>query len=386
MIRVRMAAALVVTAISSVVMTAQQVPVSPIATAIDQLVSFDFAIRTEAARTLRRAPAGDVVPALAGAARQHSDSYVRYLALVLLAGFGDASAESTMRLLMGDPNDRLRAVIYGWFEHHPSREMLPTLVAALDREQSEFVRPALTRALVAAHREPAARAAVEPLILAGEDYFRGSVIDALGDYQVSWARAAIADVAKLDGPLQDDSILALGKIGDRASLPGLAVLQKTAGPETQTSLAAASCLITRECDAALDYLAKTLAFAADDPQHQPLLRSTAFALGALARRGERRALAILLTVGEPAGDPARAAIGLAVGHVALRNAGIILDVLETRTSVESAGDLLLDGFDMLSEDFEEEGFFVQIRKAYWAAPEGSARRRVAQALIDKLEF
>jgi len=41
---------------------------------------------------------------------------------------------------------------------------------------------------------------------------------------------------------------------------------------------------------------------------------------------------------------------------------------------------------MLSEDLEEERFFVEIRRAYWAAPETSVRRRVAQTLIDKLEF
>lgn len=361
----------------------------PIQTAIDQLVSFDFETRTEAARTLRRAPAAEVVPALARAARQHSDSYVRYRALVLLAGFGDASAQSTMQLLMGDRNDRLRAVIYGWFEHHPDPDVVPALIAALDREQSEFVRPSLTRALAAAHANPAARRAIEPLIVSGEDYFRGAVIEALGDYQVAWARPAIEKVAQLDGPLQDDSILALGKIGDRASIPVLAELQKSAPPRTQTSLVAASCLITRECDSALDYLDKTLRFAEADLEYQTLLRSAAFALGALARRGNARALTILLDVGEPSTDPARAAIGLAVGHVALRNPTLILDVFEQRASLEPAAALLLDSFDMLSEDFEEERFFVEIRRAYWAAPEGptgDARRRVAQALIEKLEF
>ena len=186
--------------------------------------------------------------------------------------------------------------------------------------------------------------------------------------------------------LQDDAIVALGKIGSRDSLSLLATLQKTVRAETQPSIAAASCLITKDCAAHIDYLSKTLAFAASDPQYQAVLRSAAFSLGALARRGERQALGVLLDAGEPAKDPARAAIALAVGNVALRSPGVMLDALETRKSLDQAATLLLDAFDMLSEDFEEERFFVEIRRAYWAAPEGSARRRVAQALIEKLEF
>ncbi len=379
------AGVLVVAGISGIAAMEQQTP-PQLATAIDQLVSFDFATRTEAARIVRRTPAAEAVPALAAAARDHKDGYVRYRALVLLAGYGDASAGSTMRMLIEDPNDRVRAVTYGWFEHHPNPQVVSVLIAALDREQSEYVRPALTRALAASHVEPDARRALAPLILRGEDHFRGSVIEALGDYQASWARAAIADVATLDGPLQDDAVLALGKIGDRASLPVLAGLQKSGGPELQPSLAAASCLITKDCQAHVDYLSKTLVFAASDQQYQTLLRSAAFALSALASRGDRQPLTILLEVGEPSKDPVRAAIALAVGRVALRNPDLLLDVLETHKTLDQAGDLLLDAFDMLSEDFDEERFFVAIRRAYWAAPEDSARRRVAQALIDKLEF
>ncbi|HUR20396.1 MAG TPA: HEAT repeat domain-containing protein [Vicinamibacterales bacterium] len=354
--------------------------------AIDELVSFDFKTRTEAARVVRRAPAAQAVPALTAAAVTHKDGYVRYKALVLLAGYGDTSAGATMRKLLADPNDRVRAVTYGWFEHHPNPEVVSALIAALGREQSEFVRPALTRALAASQSQPAVQKALEPLIMRGEDYFRGSVIEALGDYQAAWAREAIAQVAMLSGPLQDDAIVALGKIGSRESLPVLATLQKAARDETQPSLAVATCLITRDCAPHLEYLAKTMAFSAADSKNQTLLRSASFALGALARRGDKQALAVLLDAGEPSRDPARAAIALAVGNVALRNPTVVLEVLENRKSLDLSATLLQDAFDMLSEDFEEERFFVEIRRAYWAAPEGSARRRVTQALIDKLEF
>ena len=56
------------------------------------------------------------------------------------------------------------------------------------------------------------------------------------------------------------------------------------------------------------------------------------------------------------------------------------------TSRDQTADLLLEGFDMLSEDFEEERFYAAIRRAFWAAPEGSDTRAAAELLIERLEF
>ena len=41
---------------------------------------------------------------------------------------------------------------------------------------------------------------------------------------------------------------------------------------------------------------------------------------------------------------------------------------------------------MLEEDFEEERFFVTVRRAYWAAAAGSPARKIAETLIQRLEF
>jgi hypothetical protein len=41
---------------------------------------------------------------------------------------------------------------------------------------------------------------------------------------------------------------------------------------------------------------------------------------------------------------------------------------------------------MLEEDFEEERFFALVRRAYWQAPAGSPERKVAETLIQVLEF
>ena len=54
-----------------------------------------------------------------------------------------------MRESRTSPNDRLRTVAYSFFEHHPDRALVGDLLAALDKEQGEFVRPALVRALAA---------------------------------------------------------------------------------------------------------------------------------------------------------------------------------------------------------------------------------------------
>ena len=57
-----------------------------------------------------------------------------------------------MEEAMVSPNDRLREVAYGYFEINPRPALAPKLLAALDKEEGEFVRPALVRAL-AAHAE-----------------------------------------------------------------------------------------------------------------------------------------------------------------------------------------------------------------------------------------
>jgi HEAT repeat protein len=357
-----------------------------VAAAIDKLGSFDFATRTEASRTVRRASPELVVSALVRATREHTDEYVRYRALVLLSGFGDATAAARMAEVIPDKNDRLRAVAYGWFERHPDAAMLPPLIDALARERSEFVRPALTRAIAAQGGDPRARAALIPLVTRGEDFFRGAVIDALGDYRGGYALEPIAEVARLDGPLQDDAIAAIGKIGDQSMLSLLAALQKTVPANVRPTIAAAVCLLGDNCEAQEDYLEKALAFAASGEENQSLLRGVSHALGVLARRGRPGALSTLLGVSTASREAVRAPVALSVGMVAVRNPEVILKALESRTDRDAVIELLRDGFDMLSEDFEEEQFYVAVRREFWAAPAGSPRRQVAEALISRLEF
>ncbi len=354
--------------------------------AIDQLGAVDYTTRMKAARMLRRAPAPQAVPALLEAAKDHKDGYVRYGALVLLTGFNDSRTRDLMLAMLGDPNDRLREVACEYAEHSLDPQMVPPLLAALGRESGEFVRPALLRALAAHGSDPKVREALLPEIARGQTLFRSALIEALGDYRANYAVAPLIETVQLEGPLQVDAAVALGKIGDKRALPALSAAQRTAARDTQPQIAAGICLLGVNCASHVDYIDKTLRFAVKNIGFQPLLRSAAAAAGALGQMGTAGAIGLLLDVGIPSEDPARAPIALALGAVALRNTTAVLNVLEKRADRDQSVLLLRDGFDMLEEPYEKERFFVAVRRAFWQAPEGSEPRKVAQALIDKLEF
>lgn len=397
--RARLAAALLAATIAASPAARAQAPTPPPAAvspgavspqelqaAIDQLGVIDFTVRTAAARTVRRAAAADAVPALLAAATGHEDGYVRFRALVLLAGFKDSRARGAMIDALDERNDRLRTVAYTFFEHNIDLDALPRLLDALGKEESEFVRPALTRAVAAYGSDPRVRERVTGLIMKGQDFFRSVVIEAAGDYKAAYALPALTEVAKLEGPLQDDAVLALGKIGDKRALATIVALQRTAPRNLQPTIAAAICLLGVNCSSHQGYLAKSLTFAIANSGYQDLLRASASGLAALAVAGNTEAAATLIEQGAPSRDPARAAIALALGTVALRNTTVLLDVLQRPALVAPATELLREAFDMLEEDFEEERFFVAVRAAYWKAPEGSPARATAEALIKGLEF
>jgi HEAT repeat protein len=363
-----------------------QSPASNLQTAINNLGKFEASTRVAASRDVRRAPAAQAVPALIAAASGHADGYVRFRALVLLAGFNDVRAREVMSTALDDPNDRLRTAAYAYFEHNKERGMSARLLKMLDKEDGEFVRPALTRALAAYGDEPEVQKQLASLVMRGQDLYRGAVIDALGDYRAGYAFAPISEVAKADGPLQEDAILALGKIGDKRALEVLQGLQRTAPRVRQPAVAASICLLGINCDSHEKFVIDTLNFALANIGFQDLLRASARALGALAAAGRDSAAAALLDAGIPARDPGRAPIALALGTVALRNTPLVVKVFGARGDLRDAALLLRDAFDMLEEDFEEERFFATVRRTYWQAPEGSAQRKVADTLIQVLEF
>ena len=360
--------------------------IEQIRAAIDKLADLDYPTRMAAGRTIRRAPTAQAVTALLQAVNEHSDGYVRFRALTLLTGYNDPRIADTMETAMASPNDRLREVAYAYFEMNPNPALAPKLLAALEKEEGEFVRPALVRALAAIPRDLKIIDVLMRDAMRGVDFFRSTVIEAIGDYKVTLALPRLVEISKIEGPLQDDAATAIGKIGDKSQLGTLGAMQQSAPKEMQPAIAAAICLMGTNCSAHINYLHKTLTYADTYPGYQELLRGAAAGLGNIARQGNADALNILFDVGIPSQDPVRAPVTLALGLVALRNTPLMLKTLLARGDQDAAVGIVAEAFDMLEEDLEEEKFFVAIRKEYWAAPDGSPIRKLCELLINKLDF
>jgi len=365
----------------------QAVSAAQLQAAIGKLGDLDYTTRSTAARTVRRTAATQAVPALVQAVSEQADGYVRYRALVLLTGFNDPRTKDAMRQSLSSPNDRLRAVAYSFFEHNPDPDMIPAFLTALDKEQGEFVRPELVRALAAQGSDPRVRQALLREVGRGEDFFRSAVIEAFGDHKAAYAYDQLASIARLDGPLQDDAALALGKIGDKRALEPLAAIQRTAPKPTQPSIATAICLLGTNCPSHQGYLSDLLKFANENAGFQEMLRGAAAGLGVLAVAGHAEAAASLAAAGAgSANDATRAPVALAFATVALRNTPLTIDLLEKHEDQAGAIALLAEGFDMLEEDLDKERFFAFARRTYWGSPQSSPRRALMQSLIGKLDF
>ena len=382
-------AALALAAAGIVQVTAQTTP-EQLPHLIDQLGDFDYTVRMEASRAVRRADAEVAGPALRDAARGHEDSYVQFRALVLLYGLDLPDARDAFADALQSANDRVRAAAYGYYEIEPDPALAARLLAALDTETSEFVRPALVRALAANDDGTAVRQQLVRDIDRGETFFRAVVIEALGDNRAEYAVDALVPLATAPGVLQDDALLALGKIGDRRAAHVIATARPLVDDTLQPVVSAAACLLEFDCAAELGYLVDALRYAAgvggDGDDARQLLRSATASLAALAVRDNRVALDALFDVGMDADAAARAPIALALGTVALRRPAVVRAALESRTAQEEALVLLREAFDMLDEDMAEERFYVHVRREYWGAAEGSAARAVAAAALRVLEF
>jgi HEAT repeat protein len=378
----RLSAAVVIVLLAAICSAAQETATPELARHIDALSAFDYATRTNAARMIRRAAATAAVPALSRAVRMHADQFVRYRALVLLSSFNDPGTGAIMRGLIADRNDRVREVAYRWFERHPEPALHNTLLAALNTEQAEFVRPALVRALAAHADTEIVQRALVAEAGRGLDFFRSAVIEALGEQHATYAVNAIVPIVSLDGPLQDDAIVALGRIGGPAALPALAALTMVP-PEVAPSLQAAQCLLGDRCEERIAWLS-----ASARTETRPIVSKAAIAmLGLLGVEGRLAAIDALFDL-ERTTARLRGDVAVTLGTMALRRPQETIAWLTKAPSEPRARafELLHEGFESLEEDFAEEQFYAAARASYWEAPEGSEQRTLTASLIDKLEF
>jgi len=93
-----------------------------------------------------------------------------------------------------------------------------------------------------------------------------------------------------------------------------------------------------------------------------------------------------MTIGDPAVDPVRSPIALAVAGAAVGDPPGLLGALERASDPKAALLLVRDGFDMLSEDLAEERFYARLRALYWQAAEGSPARARIQRVMTALDF
>jgi hypothetical protein len=217
----------------------------------------------------------------------------------------------------------------------------------------------------------------------GLDFFRSAVIDALGRHRAIYAVDGIAATSRLEGPLQDDALLALGRIGGTRATTALDEF-KSGTAEAMQMIRGVRCLIGEMCT---ENIAALVAAASSDEGRPTTVRGAIDALEAVAQNRNEAALAAL--VGLAARQSAlRERIAVAVASVALRQPDWVVERIgaaeePTRESVIA---MLKDGFDSLDEDFNEEQFFAAVRAGYWRAGDGSSPRTLAATLIQRLEF
>ena len=358
-----------------------------LAQTITALGDFSYEVRAEASRVVRRTEQAVVVPALLDAARTHPDSYVQFRAAVILSGYPDPRVDAYFREALDSLNDRVRAVAYEAAAYRPDPSLARRLLEALERENSEFIRPQLIRALAAHADDPVVQGQLTADINRGESAFRSAVIEALGDQRAAWAVDQLLPLASEEGPLRDDALIALGKIGDDRALLALTGTAVDPYDPDQPIVSATTCLLGVDCRSQLNYVVGALEYGArSSGDDRELLRAASSAAAALAMAGHAEALAGLLDAGVDAVDPGRAPIALALGAVALRTPELAFETIATRDDLEGVLLLLRDAFDMLDEDLAEERFYILMRELYWADGQSDRVRATVETVMQVLEF
>ena len=237
------------------------------------------------------------------------------------------------------------------------------LLAALDKEHGEFVRPALVRAL-AAHGVDARRSArVGRRCCARSAAARTSSAAPSSRRSATTRRAyafdALAAIAKLDGPLQDDAALALGKIGDKRALErwprcSRPRRRRRSRRSRRRSVCSASTATSHE-----SYLVETLKFADSNPAFRSCCAAPRPASARSRWPADPTAVDALFDGRHPVATiRPRAGRAGAGDRRAAQHAADAVDCSRSIPTATRAIALLAEGFDMLEEDLDKERFFA----------------------------
>ncbi len=253
--------------------------------AIDKLGDLDYPTRTAASRTVRRTAAIAGRAGVAACGRRAR----RRLRPVSRAGPADRVQRSPDRRRDARVADQpQRPPAHGGLQLSsstiPIRAWYPTLLDRSRRSRRSSSGPRWCARSPPSAPTPALQPVLAREAGRGEDFFRSAVIEALGDYKAQYAFDALTAIAKLDGPLQDDAAVALGKIGDKRALETLAALQRSAPQARQPSVAAGICLLGVNCESHESYLVETLKFG----DQQSRVSGAAACRGGRPRRAGRR--------------------------------------------------------------------------------------------------
>jgi len=123
-----------------------QTPAADLKTNIDRLAAFDYPVRMNAARVLRRAAPAEAVAALTQAVRSHKDAFVRYRALILLTSFSRiVIVLGLLRQALGTPQMPPSQVLIGLALFLTAFVMAPVAAEVRDQAYTPYMTKKITQ-------------------------------------------------------------------------------------------------------------------------------------------------------------------------------------------------------------------------------------------------